>query len=74
MAMVLTPIRTEAEYETAMAEVATLWGAATHTPSGDRLDLLATQIDAYEAKHHAISAPDPVKAIAFRREQQGLTR
>jgi HTH-type transcriptional regulator / antitoxin HigA len=44
------------------------------TPEGDRLDVLATLIDAYEAKHHAMDAPDPIEAIKFRMEQQGMTR
>lgn len=68
------PIRTEADYEAAMAAVERLWGAASGTPEGDRLDVVATLIDAYEAKHHAIDAPDPIEAIMFRMEQQGLTR
>lgn len=57
-----------------MAEVERLWGAKSHTPEGDRLDVLATLIDAYEAEHHPIDPPDPVEAILFRMEQQGLTR
>jgi len=74
MATELKPIRSEADYDTAMEEVATLWGAKSGTPGGDRLDVLATLVDAYEAKHHAMDAPDPVEAIKFRMEQQGLTR
>jgi HTH-type transcriptional regulator/antitoxin HigA len=74
MATELKPIRSEADYDAAMEEVAALWGAKSGTPEGDRLDVLATLIDAYEAKHHAMDAPDPVEAIKFRMEQQGLTR
>jgi HTH-type transcriptional regulator / antitoxin HigA len=74
MATDVKPIRSEADYDDAMEEVATLWGAASGTPEGDRLDVLATLIDAYEAKHHAMDAPDPIEAIKFRMEQQGLTR
>jgi len=48
--------------------------AAPGTPEGDELDVLATLVDAFEAKHHAMEAPDPVTAIQFRMEQQGLTR
>jgi HTH-type transcriptional regulator/antitoxin HigA len=44
------------------------------TPEGDELDVLATLVDAYETRHHAIDAPDPITAIHFRMEQQGLTR
>jgi len=68
------PIRGEADYEAALAEVAELWGAPGGTARGDRLDVLATLIDAYEAAHHPIDPPDPIEAIKFRMEQQGLTR
>ncbi|MEO5706007.1 MAG: helix-turn-helix domain-containing protein [Alteraurantiacibacter sp.] len=74
MATEMKPIRTEADYEAALEEVTALWGAASDTPAGDRLDVLATLIDVYEAKHHAMDPPDPVEAIKFRMEQQGLTR
>src|SRR5258708_29441720 len=70
----LKPIRSEADYATALAAVAQLWGAKSGTPAGDRLDVLATLIDAYEAEHHPIDPPDPVAAIKFRMEQQGLSR
>lgn len=70
----LKPIRSDADHEAAMEEVARLWGAKSGTPDGDRLDVLATLIEAYEAKHHAMDAPDPVEAIRFRMEQQGMTR
>ena len=43
------------------------------TPDGDRLDILATLVQAYEARHFPIGAPDPVEAIKFRMEQSGLT-
>jgi HTH-type transcriptional regulator/antitoxin HigA len=70
----IKPIRSEADYEAALAEVERLWGAKSGTPKGDRLDVLATLIDAYEAEHHPMDPPDPVEAIKFRMEQQGLTR
>ena len=68
------PIRSEADYEAALVEVERLWGARSGTPEGDRLDVLATLIDAYESEHHPIDPPDPIEAIKFRMEQQGLTR
>ncbi len=74
MATELKPIRTEADYEAALAEVERLWGAKSGTPKGDRLDVLATLIDVYEAKHYPMDPPDPIEAIRFRMEQQGLTR
>lgn len=74
MATEVKPIRTEADYERAMREVKRLWGAKLGTPDGDRLDVLATLIDAYESEHFPIDPPDPIEAIRFRMEQHGLTR
>ena len=74
MAVEMKPIRTEADYEAALEEVAALWGSASDTPKGDRLDVLATLIDAYETKHYPMDPPDPIEAIKFRMEQQGMTR
>src|SRR6266699_7157582 len=68
------PIRTKRDYEAALREVERLWGAKTGTSSGDRLDVLATLIDAYEAEHYPMDPPDPIEAIKFRMEQRGLTR
>jgi len=70
----IKPIRSEADYEAALAEVERLWGAPSGTPDGDRLDVLATLIDVFEAEHHPIDPPDPIEAIKFRMEQRGLTR
>jgi HTH-type transcriptional regulator / antitoxin HigA len=64
------PIRTKRDYESALAELERLWGAKAGTPAGDRLDLLATLIDAYEAIHFPMDPPDPIEAIKFRMEQQ----
>lgn len=74
MATEVKPIRSEADYEAALGEVERLWASKTGTPEGDRLDVLATLIDAYEAEHHPMDPPDPVDAIEFRMDQQGLTR
>ncbi len=70
----LKPIKTERDHAEAMAEIERLWGAPAGTPEGDRLDVLATLVYAYEAEHHPIDPPDPVDAIKFRMEQQGLSR
>lgn len=66
------PVRTEADYEAALAEVDALMDAAPGSPEGDRLDVLVTLVQAYEARHHAVTPPDPVDAIRFRMEQRGL--
>ena len=74
MAAEVRPIRTKRDYESALKEVERLWGAKAGTSEGDRLDVLATLVDAYEAEHYPMDPPDPVEAIKFRMEQQGLTR
>jgi HTH-type transcriptional regulator/antitoxin HigA len=68
------PIRSRRDYEAAIKAVERLWGAKAGTRDGDRLDVLATLIDSYEAEHYPMDPPDPVEAIKFRMEQQGLTR
>ena len=70
----LKPMRTKADYEASLAEVERLWGARRGTRKGDRLDILATLVDAYESEHYPMDPPDPIEAIKFRMEQQGLTR
>ena len=70
----LRPIRTKADYTAAMAEIERLWGAKSGTPEGDHLDILATLVDAYESRHYPMEPPDPIEAIKFRMDQQGLTR
>jgi HTH-type transcriptional regulator/antitoxin HigA len=68
------PIRSKRDYESALKEVEGLWGAKSGTRDGDRLDVLATLIEVYEEEHYPIDPPDPIEAIKFRMEQQGLTR
>src|ERR671936_1894887 len=74
MATEVRPIRTKRDHKSALKEIERLWGAKTGTPEGDRLDVLATLVDAYEAEHYPMDPPDPIEAIKFRMEQQGLTR
>jgi len=72
--MDIRPIKTEADYEGALADIEQLWGAAENTPEGDTLDILVTLVEAYEETHYPIDPPDPVEAIKFRMEQMGLSR
>jgi HTH-type transcriptional regulator/antitoxin HigA len=74
MTVEIKPIRSDKDHAAALAEVERLWGAKSGTSKGDRLDVLATLIDAYEAEHHPMDPPDPIEAIKFRMDQQGLTR
>jgi HTH-type transcriptional regulator/antitoxin HigA len=68
------PIRTEADYDAALAEIDRLLDAAEGSAGAERLELLSILVEAYEEVHHPIDPPDPVDAIHFRMEQQGLTR
>jgi HTH-type transcriptional regulator/antitoxin HigA len=67
-------IRSETDYDAALERIDALMGAKFGTPEGDELDVLATLVDAYEEKRFPMDAPDPVTAIQFQMEQQGLTR
>ena len=67
----MKPIKTEADHKAALIAIERLWGAKEGTPEGDRLDVLATLVEAYEEAHFPIDFPDPVEAIKFRLEQQG---
>jgi HTH-type transcriptional regulator / antitoxin HigA len=74
--MQIHPVRTRAEHLAAVKRIEALIDAGVKpgTPEGDELDVLATLVDAYEAKAFQIDAPDPISAIKFRMEQQGLSR
>ena len=72
--MDIKPIRTEEDYKATLKEVAALMESdpALGTPDGDRLDVMVTLVQAFEARHYAIDLPDPIEAIKFRMEQQDL--
>lgn len=72
--MDIRPIKTKADYRAALKEVERHWEAEPGTAAGDRVDVLVTLIEAYEAKHFVIPAPDPIAAIEFMMEQKGLSR
>ena len=72
--MDIRPIRNKTDYRAALKDVERLWEAEPGTPDGDRVDVLVTLIEAYEAKHFPIAAPDPIAAIEFMMEQKGLNR
>jgi HTH-type transcriptional regulator/antitoxin HigA len=71
---VIRPIRNEEDYETALEEIEQLWDAAPGTPEADRLEVLVTLVEAYEAEHYPIPAPDPIELILHVMEARGLTR
>jgi HTH-type transcriptional regulator/antitoxin HigA len=73
--MEISPIRTKADYQATLKLVSALVDADPKrgTPEGDQLEILGTLIASHEAKHYPIELPDPIEAIKFRMEQQGLT-
>lgn len=70
--MQIKPIKTEADNEAALARIEQLFDAEPDTPEGDELEILATLVHAFEEEHYPIAPPDPIEAIKFRMEQQGL--
>jgi HTH-type transcriptional regulator/antitoxin HigA len=72
--MNIRPIKTESDYDAALARIDVLMDAEMDTPDGDELDVLVTLVEAYEEKHYPIEPPDPIDAILFRMEQGGLDR
>jgi HTH-type transcriptional regulator / antitoxin HigA len=71
--MEIRPIKTEKDYDLALDRVNTLFDAKPNTNEGDELDILVTLIEKYEQIHYPIPEPDPIEAIKFMMEQNGLT-
>ena len=65
-------IKSESEYTAALTRIEKLMDAKANTPQGDELELLSLLVHEYEEKVFPVSKPDPVAAIRFRMEQQGL--
>ena len=72
--MDIKPIKTDADYEAVLQEIDRLMDAEPDTPEGDRLDVLVTLVEAYEAKQYPIEDPDPIATIVHRMEALGMTR
>ncbi len=68
----MKPIKTEADYQAALARMEVLFDAQIGTPESDEADILALLIDDYENKHYPIEAPDPIEAIKIRMEEMNL--
>jgi HTH-type transcriptional regulator / antitoxin HigA len=73
LAMDIKPIRTQRDHAAALKMIEQLMSAKRNTPEGDKLDVLVTLVEAYEAKHFALDLPDPVAAIRLVMEQHNLT-
>ncbi|MDE2751123.1 MAG: transcriptional regulator [Gemmatimonadota bacterium] len=70
--MTIRPIRNETDYGAALAEIDRLMGVAPETPESDRLDVLVTLVERYEAEHWSSDPPDPISAIHHVMEARGL--
>lgn len=73
--MQIKPIKTEQDYQAALRAVEPFFDQEplADTPEGDFFEIMCVLISEYETKHYPIEPPDPVEAIKFRMEQQGLT-
>ena len=72
--MTIRPIKNASDHENALNRIQALMSAKPGTDDGDELDVLATLVDAYEAKQFPIESADAIEAIKFRMEQMGLER
>ncbi len=70
--MEVSPIKTQRDYRRTLKEIEGLMGAKRNTPEGDRLDVLVTLVEAWEAKRYPLDLPDPVEAIKYHMENMGL--
>jgi HTH-type transcriptional regulator/antitoxin HigA len=72
--MEVRAIRTDADYRSALREVSALidLDPDRDSPQGERLEVIGTLVQAYEAEHYPIDPPDPIEAIRFRMEQSGM--
>lgn len=72
--MTIKPIHSEADYQTALAEIEALWDAADGSEEADRLEVLSMLVEAYEKAHFPIAAPDPVDFLHYVMETRDLSR
>ena len=70
--MDIAPLKNRHDYRQALKEIETLMQARRNTPEGGRLDVLVTLVEAWERKHYPLDLPDPVEAIKYHMEQNGL--
>ena len=74
--MINRPIRTEAEYKAALAEIEPYFAREPEADltEADRFDLLTLLIEAYEERHHPIGPPHPIEMIRHRMRTAGYTQ
>ena len=70
--MNIKPIKNEKNYTDTLSYIKSLMNAEPNTPQMDELEVLTTLVEAYEEQHYKIEDTDPIEAITFRVEQEGL--
>ena len=70
--MQVKPIGNKNDHMEALREIQKLWGAPRATEAGELLDVLVSMVEVYESENFPIDLPDPIEAIKFRLEQQGI--
>jgi HTH-type transcriptional regulator / antitoxin HigA len=70
--MDIVPLKSKQDYRRALKEIEGLMRAKRNSPTGDRLDVLVTLVESWERKHYALDLPDPVEAIKYHMDQNGL--
>jgi HTH-type transcriptional regulator/antitoxin HigA len=68
----IKPIKSESDYQRVLTAIDELMGAAPGTPESDQLEVLVALVEAYEARHWPIEAPDPISALEHVMEARGL--
>lgn len=71
--MNIKPIKTDSDYQSTLKEIEGLMSATVNSPEGEKLDVLVTLVESYEAKNFPLDLPDPIAAIKFEMERKGLT-
>lgn len=72
--MNIKPIRSETDYQEALARLELIFDAKLGSLEGDELEILGMLIEKYEDEHYPIPLPDPIEAIKFRMEQMGYNQ
>lgn len=72
--MEIKPIKSEEDYQKAIARLEEIFDAQMNTPEGDEPEVLGVLIDMYEHEHFPIDVPDPIEAIKFRMEQMNYSQ
>lgn len=70
--MNIKPIKNKQDYTNTLNLIDNLMSAKPNTPQMDKLEVLTTLVEAYEEQFYKIDASDPVEAIKFRMQQEGL--